>query len=484
MLFAVPVHADDTVSVDEQITFSKHVAPIIFEHCTSCHRPGEAAPFPLMAYQDAKRRAGMIAEVTDSRLMPPWKAKRGFGTFANERSISDDAISIIKKWVEQGAPEGDPAETPALPTFVEGWQLGQPDVIVEMAEPFPVPAEGPDIYQNFVVSVQVPEGKYLKAIEFRPSARSVTHHSLFAMDTQGIGRQLDEAQSGPGFSRMGFRGAGLSVQSLGGWAVGGTPLPYPRGIAIPLPPQFDLILQSHFHPIGRAEEERSQVGLFLTDEPPARRAIPIQMPVFFGIIKGIDIPAGEKDYTISESFTLPVDAMATGISGHAHYICKEMRATATLPDRTEKPLIWIDDWDFSWQEEYRFREEIALPASTVINVSIHYDNSAENPQNPNNPPQRIRWGRESTDEMGSMTLMVTPRNQGDFAALDRARRTYVVRSLLAANPGGRRGQMRERVMAWFDADQNGRLDDTEIELVADRIGPLLDRGGFAGLGVQ
>lgn len=476
----------ETVAVPpETITFTKHIAPVIFSRCTYCHRPGEAAPFSLLNYEDVKRRAKHIQEVAELRIMPPWKAKRGYGEFANDRSMSEQEIGLIKAWVEQGAAEGDPSDLPPAPEFVEGWQLGEPDVVVEMAEPFPVPASGPDIYRNFAVPVQVPEGKFLKAIEFRPSARTVTHHSLFAIDTEGTGRRLDEEDPGPGFSRMGFRGAGQGFQSIGGWAVGGTPLPFPPGIAIPLPASFDLILQSHFHPSGKAEEERSQVGLFLTSEPPTRRATPIQMPVFFGIVKGIDIPPGEKDYTITETFTVPVDTYATGISGHAHYICKEMKATATLPDGTEKPLIWIDDWDFSWQEEYRFKEEVSLPANTKIEVLIRYDNSADNPKNPHDPPQRIRWGRESTDEMGSMTLIMTPQKQDEAAALDKARRVLVVRSLLnSPRSGGRRGDMRERIVARFDADQNGELDETELERAVDQIGPFIDRAAFAGLGVQ
>ncbi|HRI89081.1 MAG TPA: hypothetical protein PK869_12485, partial [Candidatus Hydrogenedentes bacterium] len=361
----------ETRATPEPVTFNKHIAPIIFESCAHCHRPGEAAPFNLLNYTDVKQRAKFVAEITESRVMPPWHAKQGYGDFANDRSISDEKIALIRQWVDQGAVEGDPADLPSLPTFVDGWQLGRPDVVVQMAEAFTVPASGPDIYRNFVVPVTVPEGKYLKAIEFRPSARSVTHHSLFAIDTEGECRKLDEQQPGPGFSGMGFRGARQNVQGIGGWAVGGTPKAFPDGIAIPLPPTFDLILQSHFHPTGKEEQEQSVVGLFLTDTPPTRKMVPVQLPVFFGAIKGIDIPAGEKDYTITESFKLPVDVNVTGLSGHAHYICSQMKATATLPNGTEIPLLWIDNWNFAWQEEYRYKKELPLPAGTVINASIH-----------------------------------------------------------------------------------------------------------------
>lgn len=483
LLFQTRVAADakpqsEGAPSGEKVTFSKHIAPIVFNRCVQCHRPGEAAPFPLLSYEDVKQRAGFIVEVTESGLMPPWKARKGYGEFANDRSLRDEEKALIKKWVDQGAVQGNPADMPPAPIFVSGWQLGQPDVIVKMAEPFAVPATGPDIYQNFVVPVEVPEGKFLKAIEFRPSARSVTHHSLFAIDSQGTAKRMDDAQPGPGFAGLGFLGGFQGITSIGGWAVGGLPYPYPEGIAIPLPTKFDLVLQSHFHPRGKAEEEQSVVGLYLTDTPPTRQLVRIQLPVFFGIMKGIDIPAGEKEYTIRDTFTLPADVLATGISGHAHYICKEMKATATLPDGSEKPLIWIPEWDFAWQEEYRFKDEIPLPAGTTITITIRYDNSADNPRNPNSPPRRIRWGRESTDEMGSMTLMATPKNPQDKDALDLARRRHLVASLLNASGSiGRRGEgMREGILAQFDADHDGKLNDSELDRATTSIGFFIERG--------
>lgn len=426
-------------------TFNKEVAPIMFRQCASCHRPGEAAPFPLLTYDDARKRGKLIAKVTQSRLMPPWKAAKGDVAFRNERHLSDAEIAILQKWVQAGMPEGDKSDLPPQPEFVGGWPLGKPDLIVKMPRAFAVPAEGRDIYRNFAIALDLKEDKWVRAIDFRPSAPSVVHHSLFFLDPTGTAakREKESGQVGSaggmsglggagkgkakgGLGGLGALGEGSGTVGLGGWALGAQARSLPDGLAYRLPKGADLILSTHFHPSGKAEEEASTIALYFADKPPTQRFTGIQVPIMFGILAGIDIPAGKKDYAIEDSFTIPVDVKAFGVSAHAHYIGKEFKMTATLPDGKTKTLLHIPDWDFGWQEQYRFQDFYDLPKGTKLHTRITYDNTAENPSNPTTPPRRVRWGKESTDEMGSITLQVVAAKEDDFPRLQEAYRKHIV----------------------------------------------------------
>jgi hypothetical protein len=423
------------------LTFSKDIAPIVFNNCASCHRPGEVAPFSLLSYQDVKKRAGQIAYVTGHRFMPPWKADQSDYEFKSSRRLTKEQIGMIKQWADEGAPEGNPKDTPALPKFTEGWQLGKPDLIVKMSDAFSVPADGPDIYRNFALPLNLADDKWVKAIEFRPGARSVVHHSLFFFDTTGAARKQDEADPLPGYSAgMGGLGRGAftggnqrsgagnqaaSIGSLGGWAVGAQARVFPEDLAWYLPKGADLVLSTHFHPSGKAEKESSTVGIYFADKAPARRFTGIQLPPLFGVFKGIDIPAGAKEYTIQDSFELPIDVKAFGVAAHAHYLGKQMKLTAQLPGGQTKTLLWISDWDFAWQDQYQFKEFVLLPKGTRLSVTVSYDNSADNPRNPTSPPKRVRWGEGSTDEMGSMSLLVVAAREGELPQLQQTYRQHV-----------------------------------------------------------
>ncbi|HLQ46384.1 MAG TPA: cytochrome c [Planctomycetaceae bacterium] len=438
-------------------TFSKDIAPIIFKNCTSCHRPGEAAPFALQSYADVKKRGELIEHVVSTKLMPPWKAAPADVPFKRERRLSDDDISLITRWVKAGMSEGDRRDLPPLPEFPKGWQLGAPDLILKMPEAFTVPAEGPDIYRNFVVQTNLAEERWVRAIEFRPGAPAVVHHTLFFVETSGRARQLDAADPQPGFrGGMGAliqlrgkdsgpmklmsgrpqRGAGASLSgdggplnetsfgSLGGWALGAQPHELPDGLAFHLPAGADLILATHFHPSGKVEREASTIGLYFADSPPKQRFTGIQLPPAFGALKGIDIPAGAKEYVIEDSFELPIDVKAFGVGAHAHYLGKSMTLTATLPTGEKKTLLSIPDWDFAWQEQYDFADFVPLPKGTRLHSRITYDNSADNPRNPTQPPQRVRFGEESTNEMGSITLTVIAADESDMPRLQAAYRDH------------------------------------------------------------
>jgi hypothetical protein len=467
---AVILSHGDAPSAQGPVTFSEHVAPIVFANCTSCHRPGEAAPFQLMSYRDARPLAKAIAAATAARAMPPWKAGPGDYAFENARSLTDEQINTIQRWVADGALEGDARKLPALPRFTEGWQLGPPDLVVTMSEPFEVPATGPDIYRGFVVPLNLDRDMWVRAVDFRPSARAVVHHSLFFLDSTGGARERDAEDPLPGFpggmggARVFGRGGGGAPLGgllgrpdadppddvvarvsggLGGWALGGRALELPTGLAFSVPKGSDLVLSTHFHPSGKAQQEKSTVGLYFAPGPPTQAFTTIQLPPIFGVFEGLDIPPGQERYTIKDSFVIPVDVRAFSVGAHAHYLGKEMKLTATLPDGAVKTLLWIKDWDFSWQERYRFKDFVSLPKGTRLDVEISYDNSAANKRNPSRPPVRVSWGEESNDEMGSIGLQVVTADPRDLGPLRRAFGDYV-RTAAVSRPGLRQLLQRRR----------------------------------------
>jgi mono/diheme cytochrome c family protein len=446
--------AEDSTSAKAP-TFNKDVAPILFQQCASCHRPGEAAPFSLLTYQDARKRGKLIARVTHSRQMPPWKADKGDVVFRNERRLKDVDIATLQQWLAADMPEGDKKDLPATPTFAGGWPLGKPDLVVKMPRAFHVPAEGRDIYRNFAIALDLKEDRWVRAIDFRPSASSVVHHTLFFLDSTGTAakKELASGEVGsrggmaalgglggkekrPGLGGLGGLGGEGGPQSasvgLGGWAVGAQARSLPEGLAYRILKGSDLILSTHFHPSGKAEDEASTVALYFTDKPPVQRFTGLQLPMGFGILTGLDIPAGKKDYAIEDSFVLPVDVKAFGIGAHAHYLGKDFQMTATLPDGKVKTLLRISDWDFAWQEQYQFQEYCDLPKGTKLHVKITYDNSEDNVRNPTSPPRRVRWGKESTDEMGSITLQVVAAREEDFPRLQEGYRQHIRDAVLKA----------------------------------------------------
>ena len=407
----VPVSFGAGALGEDSVTFNGHIAPIVHQRCASCHRPGQAAPFSLLTYEDVAKRAQLIRAVTQTRYMPPWHAEPGYGSFKGERRMLDAEIELLAKWVDAGTPEGQ-GSPPKAPEFAPDWILGEPDLVISMEEPFTIPADGPDIYRNFAARVPTTEDKWVRALEFRPQARTVVHHSLFKADPSGTVRQLDARDPEPGFRGMG----GARIQglvSLSGWAVGGNARVFPKDAPIRLPAGSDFVFQSHFHPSGKEETEISSLAFYFTDEPAKRSRLGIALPPNFGTGAGIDIAPGDSEFTIAESFTLPAPVELYGVTPHAHYIGKEFKSWAELPDGKEVPLIWIKDWDFSWQDMYIYEEPVVLPAGATIHARIRYDNSAENPRNPSNPPKRVFWGRESEDEMGTISFSALAVNKED-----------------------------------------------------------------------
>ena len=431
----------------DSLTFARDVAPIVYDHCAVCHRPGQAAPFPLLSYDDVKKRGELIARVTARRYMPPWHANAapGFEAFRDDRRLSDAEVTTLRAWVDAGMPAGDLARAPQPPTFAEGWALGRPDAVLTLPRAIDVPADGPDLYRNVVLPLDLAEDTWITAIDFEPSARKVVHHALFflspAVDSGGI--RADEVLPGLGGGILGGLGRGRrtgggrqgggdrGVGGIGGWVPGMTPRFFPDGIAQPLPARTNVVVQLHLHPSGKVEHEQGRLAIYFAKQRPAKSLLSVQVPPQFGFAMGIDIPAGQTRYTISDSFVLPVDVEAFGARGHAHYLAHEMKMTATLPDGSVKGLLWIGDWDFGWQDSYFYKSPFTLPRGTRIDVTIAYDNSAANVRNPSSPPKRVTWGLGSLDEMGSMTLLVAAPSAVERNALRQAQNQHFIRQFTA-----------------------------------------------------
>lgn len=443
----------------QDVTFHRDVAPIVFQHCASCHRPGEIGPFPLLTFKQVSRRARMIQRVIEERIMPPWNPEPGHGSFVGERRLTKAQIESFAAWVRGGKIEGDPKDSPALPTFTKGWQLGKPDLIVAMPKAYAVPADGPDIYRNFVVPIELDEDKWVTAFELRPGARTVLHHALVNLDNTGRARQQDGRNG-----TVGFRGMSSGSGSLGIWAVGAMPHKLPMGLAMPLPKGSDIVLSSHFHPSGKAESERTTLGLYFAKKPPTRSLVPLQLPPMWGFAYRLDIPAGQSDYKVRDFAILPADCEAVEISSHAHTVCRSMRAWAVLPSGASIKLFKIARWNFNWQGGYTYRAPVALPAGTRVHAEFTYDNSKNNPSNPYDPPRRIRAGRETSDEMARITLTLVPKNEADAAPM---RKKF--------NRLARTRTLRYRKMAGLDHDHDGFLSADELPEERKHLMRRLDR---------
>jgi mono/diheme cytochrome c family protein len=394
------------------LTFNRDVAPILFQHCASCHRPGQSAPFSLLSYADAQKHAADIVKVTQKRYMPPWLPESGYGEFVGERRLSAEQLEVLRRWVEGGTLEGAAEDLPPTPRWTEGWQLGEPDLVLQLAPPYTLGPEGPDVYRNFVIPVPVNETRYVQALEFRPGNGSV-HHVRILIDQAGQSRRLDEQDPEPGFEGM-RPPAKFPVGHMITWVPGKVPAREPEGLPWVLERDTDLVLQIHMQRTGRPELLQPTIGLYFTNRPPTRPALVIGL-----LSELIDIPPGEKNYVVERKFKLPVDVQVLSVLPHLHYLGKEVQGFATLPDGTQKWLLLIKHWDFNWQGEYRYRKPLFLPGGSTLTMRYTYDNSDANVRNPNQPSRRVIFGPQSTDEMGELWLQVLPNNANDLAILRR-----------------------------------------------------------------
>jgi hypothetical protein len=318
-----------------------------------------------------------------------------------ERRMKSEEIDTVRAWVQQGLAEGDAKDLPPTPKFAEGWAYGEPDLVVKMPDPYTVPAEGRDIIRAFWIPLNLPETRFVSAVQIRCRNLQVVHHAVLYVDPVGESRRKDEADPEPGFdgNRIGL--SAVSGGILSSWLPGGIQLPLPDGMGKDVKKKCDLVLQLHFNPIGKAVKEEAQIGFWFLKEPPRRLIATV--PLFQS---NINLPPDQKDLLIKDKYVLPVDVDMIGIRAHAHNLAREVKIWGKDPEGREIPILWIKDWDFAWQEQYRFKELIRLKKGTELHMHWIYDNTTGNPKNPSNPPIRVKFGERDVDEMAMAGVQV------------------------------------------------------------------------------
>jgi tetratricopeptide (TPR) repeat protein len=420
------------------VTFSKHLAPIVFENCSGCHRPGQSGPFPLLTFSDAKKHGKEIADVTSKRYMPPWLPESQPGEFLHQRGLSMEQIGFIHQWFTDGMPEGATADLPPAPKWNEEWQLGKPDLVVKLEQPYTLPADGKDVYRNLVIPVPLNTRRYVQALELRPGSRSV-HHVFIRVDRTRNSRRLDELDPEPGFDGM---DAPKTAESPSGqylsWQPGKQAIRSAPGLGWALEPGADLVLQCHLKPNGKREPVQPIVAFYFTDQAPTNTPVQIPLNSFT-----IDIPAGAKDSLVEDSYVLPVDADIIGVLPHAHYLGKRLEGSAVLPNGKTAWRFLVPDWDFNWQGDYQYAKPVPLPKGTTLRMRYTYDNSTNNFRNPNQPPKRVQYGVNTTDEMGELWIQLLPHTKEDSATLTRDYSHKALLDVIAFNEYRLRNNPRE-----------------------------------------
>ena len=413
-----------------EITWERHVGPLLQANCVECHRDGGIAPFSLEGYENAKRRHRMIAWITGERLMPPWRAVPGFGEFRDARRLSARQIELLRTWSRTAARRGDPADTMPVSTRPRSrWRLGEPDLVLKMREPFEVPADGDDIYRYFVIPTDFAEDKVVVALDFSPGDPKVVHHANYLIDYEGRARAEDAKDEAPGFSVFGTGGfLDYNAWGIGGWTPGAEPWVLDAGQGMWLPRGGDLVLEVHYHLDGKATTDRSEVAFYFAREPVSRYVD--------GVVIGTEdlrIPPGEERYWRHFSMDVPAGMTLTDVTPHMHFLGREFISVATLPDGRERPLIRIADWDFRWQNTFTYREPVHLPSGSRIDAWVRYDNSVNNPQNPAVPPRVVTWGWETTDEMSELWIGFIPDSPNDTARIAKAAERSWYRSAMVSD---------------------------------------------------
>lgn len=390
--FGCLLMAGEPVPATERVTYAEHVAPILNRACAPCHHPGDVGPFSIVGYENARKWARMIARVTEQRVMPPWPADDTGPEFKGDNRLSEREIELLRRWAEGGAPRGDQGLEPSEPVFDKEWALGEPDLVLEMPQEHELAAEGRDEYWHFVLKPEIEEPVWVQAIDVKPGNRRIVHHVIAFIDENGASeRRIEpgalgyETFGGPGF---------VPDNALGGWAPGLRAMRSRPGTGILLKPGARVVMQVHYNKSGKPERDRTKMGLYLAKEP-------VDQPLGVAWLANpfIRIPAGEAKSVHKFEFPLRRAATVHALMPHMHLLGRTMKAEAILPDGQRLTLIHVPDWNFKWQLSYQLAEPLTLPAGTRVVLEALYDNSDGNPNNPFSPPQEVRWGEETKDEM-------------------------------------------------------------------------------------
>jgi len=375
-------------------TFTRDVAPILYNRCVECHRPGEAAPMSLLTYADARPWARSIKEKVQERSMPPWLAAvETSHRFENERRLTEREITTLSAWADGGAPKGDDGDLPAAPRFADGWAIGKPDVVFALPEEFAVPADGTVPYKYFTVPTNFTEDRWIQAAEIRPGNRAVVHHIIVSA-REPIAREVSAREPNSGGSANPERGEGRAgTNKICGFAPGEQPKIYPAGTAKLVKAGSTLVFQVHYTTNGEAARDRSYVGFVFAQEPVKRAVL-----TGTALNTRLAIPPGDSNHEVRSTWTAPEDVRILEFMPHMHVRGKDFTYTAVYPDGRREVVLAVPRYDFNWQLVYRFKEPLLLPRGSRLDCVAHFDNSTTNKYNPD-PSKEVRWGDQTWEEM-------------------------------------------------------------------------------------
>ncbi|HEX3821188.1 MAG TPA: thiol-disulfide isomerase [Candidatus Sulfotelmatobacter sp.] len=379
-------------------TFSKDVVPILQKNCQTCHRSGEAAPFPLLTYEQARPWASSMKRVVSQKIMPPWYADPAIGHFANDRALTMQEISTIVAWANAGAPEGDPKDMPAPKNWIEGWGMPKPDVVFQLPKPFQVPASGMVEYQYVIIPTGFTKDTWVQAAEARPTDRSVVHHIIAYLREPGSNYFKGQKpgvffEAPPPKQDDKNDTSALASDFLIGYAPGQPAEILPPGQAKLIKAGSDIVLEVHYTPNGKATTDQTRVGLILAKEPPKERVLTLS--AVNGTFK---IPPGDPNYRVDATFDIPQDVRLISLHPHMHMRGKDFQYRIVFPDGKSETLLKVPAYNWHWQLWYNLAEPITLPKGSKIECTAHFDNSPNNPENPD-PTKTVIWGQMNSDEM-------------------------------------------------------------------------------------
>jgi hypothetical protein len=397
-------------SASAQVTYSREVSRIIQQKCRQCHRPNDIAPFALTSYEDAVSRSRSIRNAVEHRIMPPWKPVAG--EFRDSLALTEEERSTILAWIDADAPAGDPADLPESIENTGEWALGEPDLVLNMPEPYRPPGDVSDTYRCFVLPSGLTEDKFVSAVDVLPGNRQIVHHVLLFIDATGRGEEFDQAEEGPGYTCFGGPRTPLSIGSgLGGWVPGTRARHLPEGVGIEVPRGARVIMQVHYNShAGHSQEageshshdDQTRVGIYFSREKVRKHLL--YLPI---VNTWFEIPPGAADYEVRATLPIFFPAKAILVAPHMHLLGRQIKLDLEEFGGSVTPLVYIDDWDFHWQGFYTYQEPVPLRFGSRVRLSCRFDNSANNFRNPNNPPQPVRWGEGTADEMCLAFLGVT-----------------------------------------------------------------------------
>jgi hypothetical protein len=394
-----------SLAAETKFTFHKDVEPILQARCQNCHRPGEAAPMSLLTYNDARPWAKAIKQAVLAKKMPPWSADGSVGHFKNDRRLRPEEMDTFAKWADSGAAEGNVKDAPAPLQFSQGWAIGKPDAILEMPVPFEIPANGVVDYQ-WILIPGFKEDKWIQAFEVRPGNRAVVHH-VAAFWRRAGSKWMAEVQPGVPVAKPSTAPEnGASDGIVAEYVPGVPPLVMPKGYAMRLPAGADIMLQVHYTPNGKPAQDRSSVGFIFADAPPEYQVMTTAVATV-----ALKIPPYEPNYRAQASTTFGTDLRILGINPHMHLRGKSAEVRVTYPDGRVEELLRVPKYDFSWQITYEPEGDLKLPAGTKLEAVEFFDNSPNNPANPD-PSKEVHWGDQTSDEMMVVYMHVAiPREQ-------------------------------------------------------------------------